>query len=174
MPISLHTAFIPSALQMLGSCNRLIDKAAAWCADQGCPHAEVIGARLHEDMLPFSYQVKSVAVHSAGAIEAVRKGVFAPDLAPPPEDFAGLRALISAAREALEAVDEAEIDGFVGQPMRFEFRDYRMDFTAENFLLSFSQPNLYFHAATAYDILRMKGVQLGKRDFLGAVRVKQG
>ena len=64
-----------------------------------------------------------------------------------------------------------ELEGFVGQPMRFEFRDRRMDFTAEDFLLSFSQPNYYFHAATAYNILRMMGVAVGKRDFMGAVRI---
>ena len=55
--------------------------------------------------------------------------------------------------------------------MCFAFRESRMDFTADAFLLSFSQPNFYFHAATAYDILRHKGVVLGKRDFIGAVRV---
>ena len=171
MPISLHDAYVPSALQMLGTCAHLIDKAEAWCAEHDCVHAEAIDARLYEDMAPFSYQVKSVAVHTAGAIEAVREGVFAPDLAPPPEDFAGLRARLAAARETLEAVSEAEMEGFIGVPMRFEFREYRMDFTAENFLLSFSQPNFYFHAATAYDILRMKGVRVGKRDFMGSVRI---
>ncbi len=173
MPISLHAAFVPSALQMLGTCAHLIDKAEAWCADKGCTHAEAIGARIHEDMFPFSYQVKSVAVHSAGAIDGVRRGVFAPDLAPPPEDFAGLRAKIGEAREALEAVGEAEMESLIGKPMRFEFREFRMDFTAEDFLLSFSQPNFYFHAATAYDIMRMKGVEVGKRDFMGAVRFRR-
>jgi hypothetical protein len=52
-------------------------------------------------------------------------------------------------------------------------RDKRpLDFTAENFLLSFSQPNFYFHAATTYDILRWKGVRIGKRDFTGRLRTK--
>jgi hypothetical protein len=45
-------------------------------------------------------------------------------------------------------------------------------FTAEGFLMSFSLPNLNFHAATAYDILRLKGAPLGKRDFMGAIRLK--
>ena len=45
-----------------------------------------------------------------------------------------------------------------------------MDFLAEDFLLSFAQPNFYFHAATAYDILRAHAVPLGKRDFNGRVR----
>lgn len=173
MPISLHAAFVPSALQMLGACDHLIDKAEAWCADHDCSHAEAIGARIHEDMFPFSYQVKSVAVHSAGAIQGVRKGVFAPDLSPPPEDFTGLRSALEKARDALEAVSEAEMEDFIGRPMRFEFREFRLDFAAEDFLLSFSQPNLYFHAATAYDILRMKGVEVGKRDFMGRLRIQR-
>jgi hypothetical protein len=46
----------------------------------------------------------------------------------------------------------------------------RLDFTAEEFLLSFSQPNFYFHAATAYDILRAQGLAIGKLDFLGQMR----
>ena len=46
--------------------------------------------------------------------------------------------------------------------MRFEFKDRGMDFNAEDFLLTFSQPNFYFHCATAYNILRMKGLPVGK------------
>ena len=57
--------------------------------------------------------------------------------------------------------------------MRFEFGERRMDFTAEEFLLSFSQPNFYFHATTAYDILRFKGLPIGKRDYTGRVRLKR-
>lgn len=173
MPISLHAAFVPSALQMLGTCDHLIAKAKAWCEETGCAESELVGCRIHEEMFPLAYQLKSVVVHTAGAIEGVRAGVFHPDLTPPPEDFAGLSAKIAAAREVLTALDEGEMEGWIGQPMRFEFRDYRMDFTAEDFLLSFSQPNFYFHAATAYDILRMKGVSVGKRDFLGAVRLQR-
>ena len=173
MPISLHAAFVPSALQMLGTADHLIDKAEAWCGETGCAHDEAIGARIHEEMLPFSYQVKSVAVHTAGAIDGLRAGVFSPDLNPPPDSFDGLRAAIAKARTALEGVSEEAMESFMGQPMRFEFREYNMPFTAEDFLLSFSQPNYYFHAATAYDILRMKGVAVGKTDFMGRVRIKR-
>lgn len=174
MPLSLHAAFVPSALQILGACDHLIGKAEEWCDETGCAHDEVIGARIHADMLPFAYQVKSVAVHTRGAIEGVRAGVFSPDLTPPPQDFAGLRAAIAKAREALETTTEAEFEGFIGQPMRFEMGELKLPFTAEEFLLSFSQPNFYFHAATAYDILRMKGVAVGKRDFMGKLRIQRG
>ena len=57
--------------------------------------------------------------------------------------------------------------------MTFHVRDRQVPFTAESFVLSFSLPNFFFHAATAYDILRTKGVPLGKRDFLGQLRIKR-
>ena len=60
-----------------------------------------------------------------------------------------------------------------GKDVTFQMRNFKMPFTAENFLMSFSLPNFYFHASTAYDILRSKGVPLGKRDFMGAMRMKQ-
>jgi hypothetical protein len=89
---------------------------------------------------------------------------------PPPTDFAGLRAEIANAKDALLALSADQVNAFVGQPMRFEFREYKMAFTAEEFLFTFTQPNFFFHAATAYDILRWKGLPLGKGDFMGQLR----
>lgn len=172
MAISLYTALVPSFQQILGSMSGLLQKAQSFCAERNIAPEEIIQARLAEDMFPFAYQVKSTVHHSIGAIEGVRKGLFSPDRTPPPDNFAELEQKIADARRALDAIDPAELDGFLGRDMRFEVGDFRLDFTAENFLLSFSQPNFYFHATTAYDILRMKGVQIGKRDFLGQMRLK--
>jgi len=171
MAFSLYEATIPSYRQILGAVGRLIDKAEAYCEEQKLAAEEIIQARLAADMLPFAYQVKSTAVHSFGAIEGVRKGIFAPDMTPPPQTFAALKTKIADTLAALEAIDAAEIDAFVGRDMRFAFGERQMNFTAENFLLSFSQPNFYFHATTAYDILRWKGLPLSKRDFTGRVRI---
>lgn len=170
MAFTLFAATIPSYLQILGSISRLIDKAESFCTEKGLGPEELIQARLAEDMLPFAYQVKSTAVHSMGAIQGVRNGTFSPDVTTPPETFDGLRERIAQTITALEALDPDELESFIGRAMRFEFGSHHMDFVAEEFLLSFSQPNFYFHATTAYDILRMKGVQLGKRDFNGRVR----
>lgn len=171
MPLSLHAAYVPSALQMLGTARHLVDTAERWCDESGTSEAELIGCRLAEDMLPFSYQIKSVAEHTQGSIEGVRAGVYSPDLDPPPVTFEALRTKVAGAIEALQAVSVEEMESFMGQPMRFEMKSFRLDFTAEDFLLSFSQPNLYFHCATAYDILRMKGIPVGKRNFLGRMRI---
>jgi hypothetical protein len=172
MAFSLYAATVPSFRQILAGVAGLLVKGEAFCAEKNVAPADLIQARLAGDMLPFAYQVKSTAVHSLGAIEGVRKGVFSPDTTPPPETFSALKARIADALAALEKIEVAEVDGFIGRDMRFSFRDRHMDFTAENFLLSFSQPNFYFHATTAYDILRWKGLQIGKRDFVGQPRVK--
>jgi hypothetical protein len=174
MPISLHTALVPSWLQLLDSMSRLVGKAEAHCVGHGIAPEELIQARLIDDMQPFAYQIKSTVVHSLGAIEGVRRGSFSPDQTIPPDSFAALKTRVDDARETLAALDPAELDGFVGRDMRFEFGSGEMLFTAEEFLLSFSQPNFYFHCATAYDILRARGLPIGKRNFTGRVRVKAG
>jgi uncharacterized protein len=174
MTISLYDAIIPSNRQILASMLKLLDKAEAHCTQHGIAPETLIQAKLADDMLPFAYQVKSTVTHSLGAIEGVRKGLFVPEMTPPPSSFADLRAYVSNAHAALGDITPAEMTSFLGRDTRFEVsaRNFRVDFTAENFLLSFSQPNFYFHATAAYSILRMKGVALGKIDFLGPLRVK--
>jgi uncharacterized protein len=172
MSFSLYAATIPSYRQILGATSGLLRTAEAFCAEKAIPPGEIIRARLAEDMHPFAYQVKSTAVHSLGAIEGVRKGVFSPDMNPPPDTFAALQDRIANALAALEAINPAEVDGFMGLPMCFAFGERKIEFAAEDFLLSFSQPNFYFHATTAYDILRWKGLPIGKRDFMGKLRLK--
>ena len=71
----------------------------------------------------------------------------------------------------MKAQDPTTINATAGKTITFKLGANEMPFTAENFVLSFSLPNFYFHATTAYDILRMKGVKLGKMDFLGKLRV---
>jgi len=172
MAFSLYAATIPSYRQILGAVGGLLGKAEAFCTERKLAAEEILEARLAPDMLPFAYQVKSTAVHSLGAIEGLRKGVFSPDMAPPPQSFSALRDTIAETLAALEALDPVEIDAFVGRDMRFAFGERQVHFTAEDFLLTFSQPNFYFHATTAYGILRWKGVPIGKRDFTGRLRIK--
>ena len=170
MPLSLHAALVPSWLQILGAGRNWLDKAAASDVGEG----ELVEARLVDDMLPFGYQVKSMAVHSQGAIEAVRQGVFSPNFGEAlPRSMAEMRERLEVAVAMLESVAEDELESFVGHPMRFEIGEKRLDFTAEDFLLSFSQPNFYFHANMAYAILRGRGVPIGKIDYLGQLRFQR-
>jgi len=173
MSFSLYDAVVPSNLQILGALDRVIEKAEAFCDERGLPHAELIDARLAPDMLPFGYQVKSCAVHSIGGIEGARAGSFSPDTSAWPTTFAGLRSVLQRASTQLSELDRDAVDALADADTHFAFGETKLPFTGANFLLSFSQPNFYFHATTAYAILRAQGMNLGKRDFLGTPRLKR-
>ena len=172
MPFSLYHATVGAYLQILPSVAGLVTKAEAHCAEHGLTAETLTGARLAPDMWPFAKQVFECGHHSARAIEGVRAGVFGPELDPAPLDFASLHKQIADSRSMLESVDPAEIDGMIGRDMRFEFGERRMDFTVEDFLLTFSMPNFYFHASAAYGVLRAQGLKVGKMDYLGRPRLK--
>lgn len=123
-------------------------------------------------MWPFAKQVFEAGHHSAGAIAAVRAGVFSPGLGAAPVDFASLQSEVAGAMAALRAVPDGELDAMAERSTRFEFGSTRMECTVEDFLLSFSLPNFFFHTTTACAILRSQGLKIGKRDFIGQVRLK--
>lgn len=173
MSISMHSASVPIFVRMLVNVNAWIGKAEDHAAAKKFDTAVYLAARLAPDMLPFGYQVKSCAAHSIGGIEGVRAGSFTPDRSAWPTDFAGLHDVLKTAVESLKAIDRESFDDLIDSDTQFEFGEMRMPFTGANFLLSFSQPNFYFHATTAYAILRAQGVKLGKQDFMGRPRIKR-
>ncbi len=174
MSLSLHAATIPGFLRMLANMEHLIGKAEDWCQQQGRGEEDVCGARIAPDMLDFAYQVKSTVSHSVGAIAGIRAGAFSPDRSDPPRGFAAMRAMLAGARTELSALTEAGMEEVGAASMEFRMGDKLVvPFTGQNFLLNFSVPNFYFHATTAYDILRQLGVPIGKRDYLGPDWTKQ-
>lgn len=171
MATSLYDHSVACYLQTIGAVEGFLAKAAAHFKEKGVDANEVVETRLFPDMLPFRFQILSVIHHSLGAIRGVQAGEFAPPPQSPPHDFAALQRLVTEAREALQKLTPAEVNGLEGKDMVFKLRDNKLPFKAEGFLLSFSLPNFHFHATTAYDILRQKGVPLGKRDYLGRMRM---
>lgn len=171
MTISLYDVSVASYLQVLGGAAVFLDKGSTYCEENNIDLVDVAETRLYPDMLPFSFQVVSIAHHSLGAIKGIEAGEFSPPSDPGNLDYAGLRKLVTDAYEGLEKYDRKTIDGFEGKEMQFKMGDTSLPFTAENFVMSFSLPNLYFHSTTAYDILRMKGVPIGKRHFMGRLRM---
>lgn len=172
MPISLYDATVPTMIQMLGAAQGWIEKAK----DSSLSEEELAGACLKEDMAPFPKQVHWMLAHSIGAIEAVRKGEMSPDLDDPATELEQMRLKLGAAENQLRALSVGELESFIGKEVHFVFkpRDVDIPFTAEDFLLTFSQPNFFFHTTTAYAILRHKGVDVGKMDYLGELRVMGG
>jgi hypothetical protein len=173
MAVSLHDISVGSYLQVLGGVAKFLDKGAAFLDEKGIDPQEIVAMSLHPDMRPFQFQLKSVAHHSAGAIRGIREGLFSPPPTTPDLDYAGLISLVRDAESELRTQSREEIDAMAGKQVVFRLSRGDIPFTAENFVLSFSLPNLYFHATTAYDLLRMKGAPLGKLDYLGDLRTDQ-
>ena len=171
MTVSLFDALVPSWIQVLESMSGLMDKAEHHCAVCGVEPQVLINARLALDMRPLSYQVKAAISHSSGAINAVRRGRFSPDLSWP-ESFGAMKGGVDIAIEELSALDKEEVNAFADKDLLFMAVDYQAEFTAENFLLSFSLPNFYFHTSIGYAILRAQGLDIGKIDYLGRLRKK--
>lgn len=169
MALSLYQLSVPRYLQTLTSVAGFLDKALAAGADP----TETVEARLIEDMRPFRFQIISVVHHSLGALEGVRSGVFEPPVDAGAADYADLQALVAEARTRLEAMEAGEIDALEGGDLVFRVAGRDIPFVAEDFLLTFSLPNFYFHAATAYDILRARAAPLGKGDYLGRFKMKR-
>lgn len=172
MATPLYDLSVATYLQTLGGVAGVLDRGLDHCRETGIDPNEVVETRLFSDMLPLRFQIWSVRHHSLGAIEGVRTGVFTPPPELPPLDYAGLQKVVADTRAALGALTPEDVNALEGRDVLFQIRDFKLPFTAEGFLLSFSLPNFYFHATTAYDILRSKGVPLGKRDFMGAMRLK--
>jgi hypothetical protein len=172
MALSLYDASVANYLQILGSVGGFLDKGLAHFREKGIDPETIVGARLAPDMHPLRFQIVSAVQHSRGAIEGVRDGLFTPPSSKTPYDFAGLQGLVAQAREALSAWTPEAVNAFGGKDVIFALGDRKLPFTAEGFLMSFSLPNFYFHATTAYDILRTNGVPLGKRDFIGRLNMK--
>jgi hypothetical protein len=170
MAVSLYDLSVTSFLQILGGVEGYLAKGLAHCKEKGIDPNDSVEPHRFPDMAPFRFQIVSVAHHAAGGVKGAVAGAFSPPK-PAGEDYAGLQKLVSDARASLEAIKPDEVNAIEGKDVIFSVGDRKVPFKAEGFLMSFSLPNFYFHATTAYDILRQKGVPLGKRDYLGRMRI---
>ena len=173
MAITLYDISVGQFLQTLGAISGVLEKGAAFAAETGVDLTEIVDTRVHPDMFPFSFQVNSVCHHSWGAIKGAKAGLAKPPGPAPEGGYPALQALVAATIAGLKAESADEINALEGKDVIFQLGEtFKLPFTAEGFLTTFSLPNFYFHATTTYAILRGRGVKLGKRDFLGQMRLK--
>lgn len=185
MTTSFYDLSVPTFLQTARAVGSFLDRAASHCAETDADPDDLVQARLFSDMAPFHFQIEALVHHAVWGMEAVKTGVFAPPPLVGETPFSSLRAMVAEAVDALEALTPDEVDSWSGKTLDIELhrpRDEEDDwtpweprtlaFTSETFLLSFSMPNFQFHAVTAYNILRSRGVPLGKRDYEGRLRTR--
>lgn len=170
----LYDAVVGSFNQLLPGVSRTLARGRSHFEDLGMDADGLVQARIHADMLPLHFQIVTLVHMSAGAIQALRDGSFgAPDLTLD-FDYAGLERHAGEALESLAGLEADEFDEIATNNVTFRAGDTVLPFTGPDLLLTFAVPHFYFHVTTAYDILRMSGVPLGKLEFyLGTLRLRE-
>jgi uncharacterized protein len=169
---SLYDLSVPTFLQTVRAIAGFLDRAATHFARTGVDPDDFVNTRLFDDMAPFHFQIEAACHHSVWGVEALKTGAFTPPALVGPAPFADLQAMIVKAETALQAFTPDEVNGWAGKELDLQIGPRRLAFTSETFILSFSLPHFHFHAVTAYDILRSRGVPLGKRDYEGRLRTR--
>lgn len=167
----LSETVISTYQQILPSVLGYLEKGQAHYETIGEDANDAVNLRLIDDMQPLHFQMISVAHHSMNALTSAKTGKAGPPDFSLAFDYVRLTAHVQSALDAVNAADASELDARAGEPVTFRMGKTELPFTVANFLLSFSLPNFYFHATTGYDLLRAKGVKLGKGDFLGKMRM---
>lgn len=167
MPISMYQASIPACLQMLSSLSGVLDKAAAHAAARKIEPSVLLNARLYPDMFPLVRQVQLTADFAKGT-GARLAGIEPPKYPDTETTIDELKARLAKTAEFLKGLKPAQIDGSEGREITIPIPNQPLTFNGQSYLVHFALPNLYFHATTAYDILRHCGVEIGKRDYMGA------
>ncbi len=169
MTISMYQVAVPSLARSLNNLVSILDKAAAHAEAKKIDPTVLIASRLYPDMLPLNRQVH-IASDIARRGIARLAGVEAPVIEDNETTFAQLGDRLRNVVTYIESFTPEQIDGSEEKVITLPIGKETMTFAGQDYLLFFILPNVYFHVATAYDILRHCGVEVGKRDFLGAAR----
>jgi len=165
MAISLYSASVPLFQQLLGGMKGTLAKAAAHCEGKKIEEAALLTDRLYPDMFHFTRQVQQATDMACGVARIA--GVDVPALPTAAGSIADLIARVDAALAFLGGLKASQIDGQEGKEITITLRIGPKTFTGQSYLMTWLIPHTTFHVTTAYNILRHRGVEVGKRDFLG-------
>ena len=167
MTISMYQASVPRLIAMLRNLDAILAKAQAHAVAKKIDPKVLVGARLFPDMLPLVKQVQIATDHAKGAAARLA-GVEVPKFEDTEQSFEELQARIAKTITFVESFSAGQIDGSEERQISLKVGGQDMTFQGMPYLLGFAMPNFYFHLVTAYNILRHNGVEIGKRDYIGA------
>lgn len=162
----MYQASTPCFARILRNLSSIIDKAEAHCTAKKIEPAALTSARLFPDMFAFTRQVQIACDTAKGAVARLA-GVDIPKHEDTEQTFAELKARIAKTLDFIESIPAAKVDGSEEREIVLQMRSGERRFKGMPYLLGHAYPNFYFHATTAYALLRHNGVELGKIDFLG-------
>ncbi|MGZ5199291.1 MAG: DUF1993 domain-containing protein [Telluria sp.] len=166
MSISMYDASVPVFRQMLNSLSAILDKAEAHAGARKIDPAALLQARLYPDMFPLTRQVQIAADFAKGACARLA-GAELPRYEDTEQSFADLKQRIAMTVAFIDGLPREAIAHSEERDIVLTVAGNQMEFKGQPYLLHWALSNFYFHATTAYAILRHNGVEIGKRDFIG-------
>jgi len=166
MTLSMYEASIPVLVHGLKSLEAVLGKAAAHAEAKKIDPAVLLASRLYPDMFPLSRQVQ-IAADMAKAGASRLAGLTPPSFEDNEKSFEELQERLRKTVAHLETVRPEQVNGTEERVVTWPTRLGDRSLAGQPYLTLWILPNFYFHATTAYDILRHNGVELGKADFLG-------
>jgi hypothetical protein len=163
---SLYDLTAPAFRRGFTNLSAILSIGETYAWDHGINEADLLGSRLIEDMAPLTAQVQRASDTAKGAMVRIG-GVPTVSMADEETGFLELQQRIAATLAFLEGVPRDAIDGRENAPVTLVTPSQTFEFTAQSYVLGFVLPNFYFHLTTAYAVLRMRGVPIGKMDYLG-------
>ena len=167
MTISMYQASVPRIVNMLTNLDHLLDKALVHIESKKWNEAALTQFRLYPDMLPMTRQVQ-IACDTAKGVVARLAGVDIPAYEDNEVSFADLKQRIAKTMAFVNSFTAGQIDGTEDKDIVTKRGDVETHYKGMQFLLNHAMPNIYFHVTTVYAILRHNGVEVGKKDFVGA------
>ena len=163
----MHRRSVAVFDRFLAALSAILDRAEAHCAARKIKPEVILADRLFPDMFPFARQVQLACDFAARG--TARLAGQEPKGFPDTETtFAELRDRIAATRGYMGSFQAADFAHAETRDIRFKAAGQDMVLPGEEFLSFYSLPQFFFHLTTAYAILRHNGVDLGKRDYMGA------
>ncbi len=164
--ISMYQASAPRFTQALNNLSVVLTKGEAYAKAKKIDPKVLLQARLFPDMLPLARQVQIASDNAKGAIARLA-GVEVPRYEDTEQSFEELQARISKTLAFIASISAAQVDGSEDKDITLKLGPREAHFKGLQYLCGFALPNFYFHATTAYAILRHNGVDLTKSDYIG-------
>jgi hypothetical protein len=166
MDTSLHAVAVATFAPMLESLSGVLDKGAAHARKVGL---DLVEARLAPDMFTLAQQVQLATFHAQAAMTQLA-GNPAPAMENAEKTFDGMKAQVARAVAAVRATPERAFEGAAARDCSIAIPgDLVIEMDGSRFLVGWALPHFYFHVVTAYDILRHRGVPIGKQDYASGV-----
>ena len=168
MTPALYITSVPVFTQLLGGLSAVLTTAEAHAHARSIDPNALLQARLFPDMFPLLRQVR-VACDFAKSVAARLAGVEVPDFDDTEQTFADLQARIAKTLAFIGALTPAQFEGSETREVVTQAGTPKEKrFSGQSYLLNYGLPHFFFHVTTAYGILRHNGVEVGKKDYIGA------